>query len=459
MTRVRLLVVVALLATGLYAGAVAPGASAQDGDTTTSTTSAPTTEVPTTSAPSTTAVPATAPTTPAPTTTAPAPSETTSTTTSTTTTVPPVPSQWSLAPIVDEPFDDTIQSTQAMYDRVTAALGELTGRRNETRIRLMSDRARRRAVAAERVGIQQRRTNRAVAAFLQAGTTETADLSSDLDDMSAMAMLRSMESSDVDRGRELTDRLSGLDGSIAAAEASLPPMEADVARLSSAQAMLQGKLNGAVDVSQPVPVGPSEVAAAAAWASAAVREAMAALLARDAAATAAALGVRNAAFERLALLVADPADPTSAPQLTALWRNLGLRPLAAMLFALAQVGKPYVYATAGPDTFDCSGLTMRAWATGGVRLGHFSGAQAVSGPPVPPDQLQPGDLLTYGPLGNQHVTMYIGAGRVVEAKGRAYGVVVSPANLANLTVAARIVTEPFAPPGGLGAVPGNPTSG
>jgi cell wall-associated NlpC family hydrolase len=88
-----------------------------------------------------------------------------------------------------------------------------------------------------------------------------------------------------------------------------------------------------------------------------------------------------------------------------------------------------VYATAGPVTFDCSGLTKAAYAQLHLGLPHFSGAQLHLGIPVTPETLRPGDLLTYGLDGSEHVTMYIGDGLVVEAKGRAYGVIVAPARV------------------------------
>ena len=61
-----------------------------------------------------------------------------------------------------------------------------------------------------------------------------------------------------------------------------------------------------------------------------------------------------------------------------------------MLFALRQVGKAYVYATAGPTTFDCSGLTKAAYAQIRLGLPHFSGAQLHLGVPVAPEALRPG---------------------------------------------------------------------
>ena len=82
--------------------------------------------------------------------------------------------------------------------------------------------------------------------------------------------------------------------------------------------------------------------------------------------------------------------------------------------ALAQVGDPYVWGASGPDSFDCSGLTMYAWAQAGVSLPHNSGMQYAATSRVSQSDLQPGDLLFYGsPI--HHVTMYIGNGQMVEA--------------------------------------------
>jgi cell wall-associated NlpC family hydrolase len=119
----------------------------------------------------------------------------------------------------------------------------------------------------------------------------------------------------------------------------------------------------------------------------------------------------------------------TAARLEAEWDATPPALLRVVLFALRQVGKPYVYATAGPDTFDCSGLTKRAYAEIGIGMPHFSGAQLALGIPVPPTALRAGDLLTYGPDGAEHVTMYVGAGIDVEARGRAYGVVVTGVRL------------------------------
>lgn len=95
-------------------------------------------------------------------------------------------------------------------------------------------------------------------------------------------------------------------------------------------------------------------------------------------------------------------------------------------YAQAQLGKPYVFATAGPNTFDCSGLTKAAWATVGVSMDHYSGSQATHFPKVGWDQLQPGDLVFfYADL--HHVGIYIGGGQMIHAPRTGDVVKVAPA--------------------------------
>jgi peptidoglycan DL-endopeptidase CwlO len=86
----------------------------------------------------------------------------------------------------------------------------------------------------------------------------------------------------------------------------------------------------------------------------------------------------------------------------------------AVSAAMAQLGKPYVWAAAGPGGFDCSGLVQYAYAAAGVALPHSSGAQASMGRAVTRDQLQPGDVIGfYSPV--SHVGIYIGNGQMVHA--------------------------------------------
>lgn len=82
--------------------------------------------------------------------------------------------------------------------------------------------------------------------------------------------------------------------------------------------------------------------------------------------------------------------------------------------ARAQLGKPYEWGAAGPESFDCSGLTMYAWAAAGVNLPHSSRAQFSSLPKVARSQLQTGDLVFFGsPI--HHVGIYEGGGIMINA--------------------------------------------
>src|SRR4051794_12708258 len=86
----------------------------------------------------------------------------------------------------------------------------------------------------------------------------------------------------------------------------------------------------------------------------------------------------------------------------------------AVSTAMAQRGKPYVWAAGGPGSFDCSGLTRYAYAAAGVSLPHSSRMQSQTGRSVSREQLQPGDLVFfYSPV--SHVGIYIGNGQMVHA--------------------------------------------
>lgn len=99
----------------------------------------------------------------------------------------------------------------------------------------------------------------------------------------------------------------------------------------------------------------------------------------------------------------------------------------AVRTAEAQIGKPYVWAAAGPDSFDCSGLTMYAWAAAGVSLPHSSSLQYDVGTHVSESELQPGDLVFYySPI--HHVAIYVGGGLVVQAPDVGDVVKYSPVN-------------------------------
>jgi cell wall-associated NlpC family hydrolase len=92
----------------------------------------------------------------------------------------------------------------------------------------------------------------------------------------------------------------------------------------------------------------------------------------------------------------------------------------AVQWAYREIGKPYVWAAAGPNSFDCSGLTQYVWGKAGVYLGHYTGDQWNRGTHVSRDQLQPGDLVffaynTSDPSSIHHVGIYVGGGMMIEA--------------------------------------------
>jgi cell wall-associated NlpC family hydrolase len=100
----------------------------------------------------------------------------------------------------------------------------------------------------------------------------------------------------------------------------------------------------------------------------------------------------------------------------------GSRAAAAVSYALAQVGNRYVAAAAGPDAFDCSGLTMTAWRQSGVSLPHYSYSQYSATRRIPVSEAQPGDLVFYFGSGAHHVGLYIGGGKMVHAANPGDGV-------------------------------------
>jgi len=93
---------------------------------------------------------------------------------------------------------------------------------------------------------------------------------------------------------------------------------------------------------------------------------------------------------------------------------------AAVAVAEQQIGKPYQWGGAGPDTFDCSGLVMWSYDQVGVHIDHWTGDQWNEGAHISQSKLRPGDLIFFAydtsrPSTIHHVGMYIGNGQMVEA--------------------------------------------
>lgn len=118
-----------------------------------------------------------------------------------------------------------------------------------------------------------------------------------------------------------------------------------------------------------------------------------------------------------------------------------------------QMGVPYSWGGGKPNGpsrgidsgantvgFDCSGFTQFSFAGVGVLIPKYSGGQYNTGRKVPVNQAKRGDLLFWGPGGSQHVALYLGGGKMLEASGSAGKVTVSPVRMSGLQpYAARII--------------------
>ncbi|MEM9515268.1 MAG: LysM peptidoglycan-binding domain-containing protein [Actinomycetota bacterium] len=124
-----------------------------------------------------------------------------------------------------------------------------------------------------------------------------------------------------------------------------------------------------------------------------------------------------------------PASAPSAPQAVASAPSSS-RVDAVVNFARAQVGKDYKFFTAGPETFDCSGLTVAAFEQVGVSLVHYSAAQAMQGSAVDfeNEPIKPGDLIFQKRRGSKtinHVGIAVSATQWVHASDPTNGVVIT----------------------------------
>lgn len=101
----------------------------------------------------------------------------------------------------------------------------------------------------------------------------------------------------------------------------------------------------------------------------------------------------------------------------------------AIYAALAELDKPYVFGEAGPDLYDCSGLTLYAYGTVGVALEHSAYLQGYGAEErLPLEALRRGDLVCFDTVRDQdasdHVGIYLGGGQFVHASSRQGKVVV-----------------------------------
>ncbi|MFF0448337.1 C40 family peptidase [Streptomyces sp. NPDC004609] len=134
----------------------------------------------------------------------------------------------------------------------------------------------------------------------------------------------------------------------------------------------------------------------------------------------------------------------------------------AVRYAVEQIGKPYVWGGTGPESYDCSGLTSRAWSAAGREIPRTSQQQWRELPRVPVRSLRPGDLVVYFPEAT-HVAIYLGDGMVVQAPRPGTVVKVSPLMANPVLGAVRpdpegpLLTEYTPPPLPEGATAGSDT--
>ena len=190
----------------------------------------------------------------------------------------------------------------------------------------------------------------------------------------------------------------------------------ELASVQTIQASLQAEqktINALIGKQQAALTASQAQAAAQAAATAQVsRSNTRAALPKDTVAVAAKAAAPKAAAPKAA--TPQVAAPKAAAPAVAVPAVASSKAAAVLRYAYAQLGKPYRYGAAGARTFDCSGLTMRAWGAAGVAISHNAAAQYDSTKHVAKSALQPGDLVYFGrPI--HHVGIYIGGGKFIEA--------------------------------------------
>lgn len=152
----------------------------------------------------------------------------------------------------------------------------------------------------------------------------------------------------------------------------------------------------------------------------AVERARLAEIARERAAAAARARARQAAAARQAADASTGVAATGTGTAPVTGTVSAATEQRAVSEAESQLGKPYQWGAAGPDSYDCSGLVMWAYGRVGVHLDHWTGYQWQEGAHIPTSSVRPGDLLffatdTSDPDTIHHVGIYVGNGEMVEA--------------------------------------------
>jgi cell wall-associated NlpC family hydrolase len=143
----------------------------------------------------------------------------------------------------------------------------------------------------------------------------------------------------------------------------------------------------------------------------------------------------NCGAAALVTLPSSPVSDNGLPPNYVIPADATVAETVAITYALAQLGKSYLWGGTGPKAFDCSGLTMMAWAQAGVALLHYTGDQINEGTAVISyADVSPGDLVLVpgsdGTIANPgHVGIYVGGGLVESAVDVQYGVILQSYSL------------------------------
>ena len=255
--------------------------------------------------------------------------------------------------------------------------------------------AARQALAAAQAELADKRAtlkSAAVAAYVQGGQTD-----------GLVQLIQSSQAQADLRQSYLASVADSQQGAIDSFHAALLAFQARQARLTSEQAAAQSAL------AQVRAARNASAAAAAAEQSqlSSIKGHLADLVAQveqqQAAAAAASWSGGGAASRSASFSSGGNLPPPSGPAAS-----------VAVQWAQREIGKPYVYGAAGPDSFDCSGLTTYVWGQAGRGLPHSAAGQWDDTTRVPVSALQPGDLVFYyQPV--DHVGIYVGGGEMIIA--------------------------------------------
>ena len=278
-------------------------------------------------------------------------------------------------------------------------------------------------------------------ADLAAANQRFADVKSHMSEAALNAYMHGGNTSMVEQlvksdGKDLAVRKTYVEAAAADQQSALEDLRAARQDLEAHQAELKASADSANAAAQSLASQKAAIDAAVAQQQAIlskVKGDLAALLAQQQAAAAADAQRRaQAALSHVgSVKPRGPAIPAGPPP------PVGHGASAAVAAAQSVIGDPYVYGAAGPNSFDCSGLTMWAWAHGGVSLPHSSQSQYAGSTHISLSQLQPGDLLFYY-SDIHHVAMYVGGGMMIEAPHTGANVREVPMRTSDLVGAGRV---------------------